>query len=288
MNGLTPTRVTTQTGDEREPSFSPDGTLIAFVKGVTGAIYVVDTLGGEPRLVVEPSRAHNPRFSPDGRLLTYWAGQPPWATSSVTAGTGSLFVVEAAGGLPRPVAASFAQARYGTWSPDGRKLLLLGEPQHDTGESSLDWYVVPVDGGEAVRTGALTALREAGVKGLPIPSGWERKDGTVTFATDDDGASNVWQLRIATDTGRVAGSPRRLTFGTAVERSPATSSSGLVVFTSIVENIDVWRLPLDGRTGGARGAPERVTDDAARDMVMSVSADGRTLAFLSSRTGRDE
>jgi Tol biopolymer transport system component len=60
------------------------------------------------------------------------------------------------------------------------------------------------------------------------------------------------------------------------------------VFTSVVENVDVWRLPLDRRTGDAAGAPERVTDDTAIDMVMNVSADGRMLAFLSSRTGRDE
>jgi Tol biopolymer transport system component len=186
------------------------------------------------------------------------------------------------------VAPSFAQARYGTWSPDGTRLLFLGEPQRETAESLLDWYVVPVGGGDPVRTGALKTLQDAGVSGLPIPGAWEREDGSVVFATDDEGASNVWELRISTDSGRVAGEPRRLTFGTAVERNPASASSDRVVFTRVLDNVDVWRLPLDGRTGEARGALERVTDDAARDMVMNVSADGRMLAFLSSRTGRDE
>ena len=41
-------------------------------------------------------------------------------------------------------------------------------------------------------------------------------------------------------------------------------------------------------TGVAAGALERVTDSAASDRLRSVSADGRTLVFMSSRTSRDE
>jgi Tol biopolymer transport system component len=79
-----------------------------------------------------------------------------------------------------------------------------------------------------------------------------------------------------------------LTFGTAIERSPTVADSGRIAFTSVVENVDVWRMPLDAATGVATGAPERLTDDAASDRLRKVSTDGRTLAFISSRTARDE
>jgi Tol biopolymer transport system component len=200
---------------------------------------------------------------------------------------GALFVVPAGGGSPRPVAPDFAHARYGTWSPHGEKILFVGARQHDPSGLSLDWFVVGVSGGEPVATGALRVLRQAGVHGVPIPAAWSA-DGTVVFANNDDGASNVWQLAISPETGLAAGAPVRLTFGTAVERSPAISASGRVAFTSLVENVDIWRLPLDAETGLVGGAMERVTDNAATDVLMNVSDDGRTMAFMSSRTGQRE
>jgi Tol biopolymer transport system component len=86
----------------------------------------------------------------------------------------------------------------------------------------------------------------------------------------------------------VAGNPERLTFGTAIERNPIIASSGRIVFASLEENVDIWRVPLDARTGQASGAVERITDDAASDTLRSVSSDGRTLFFISSRTKRNE
>jgi len=78
------------------------------------------------------------------------------------------------------------------------------------------------------------------------------------------------------------------TFGTAIERSPAISNTGQIVFSNLAENVDAWRVKLDPNTGMASGALERLTDDAAQDMVMNVSADGRTLAIVSWRTKRNE
>jgi Tol biopolymer transport system component len=288
VTGERPTRVTSQPGDEIEPSFSPDGASIVFSKGEGGGLYVVDATGGEPRLLIAAARTRTPRFSPDGRWVTYWTGLPVWVIPNAPGATGALFVVPAGGGLPRTLASQFAHGRYGTWSPDGSRILFVGERERDPNQSSLDWYLVGVEGGEPVRTGALEVLRKAGVKGVPIPGGWREDGAAVVFANYDQGASNVWQLPLSPLTGRVSGEPVRLTFGTAIERSPAVSASGRVVFTSVIENVDVWRLPLDEKTGLARGAIERVTDNAASDRLTNTSDDGRTMAFLSSRTGKDE
>lgn len=287
LRGDTPTRITSGDGDEVEPSFSPDGSLIVFAGGETGGIYTVGALGGEPRLVVRGARTRTPRFSPDGRSILYWIGQTAWVVipgSTTPGATGTLAVVASSSGVPRVLASEFASARYGIWSPDGKKILFLGERANDAG-ASLDWYVIDSDGGAAVRTGALEALQAARVTGTPIPGAWTAAG--VVFTTGET-TSNVWQIAVSTQTGRVAGGARRLTFGTALERSAAVSAAGQIAFTSGTENVDVWRVPLDARTGIAGGAPERLTEDAAPDRVLNVSADGRTLAFRSSRTGRDE
>ena len=300
-----PRRVTTDSGDELEPSFSPTGRLIAFAKGEAGGIYTVEAAGGQPRLLAAAARARTPRFSPNGQWVTYWTGLPVWVIpppeyaggdgarrgqdrrGGAAGATGALFVIPERGGSPLQLAPDFAHARYGTWAADGEKILFLGARDSDPSQASLDWYIVGVKAGEPTRTGAVEVLRRSGVKGLPIPGAWNA-NGVVVFATYDAGASNVWQLGVSPTTGRVAGQPVRLTFGTAVERSPAIDASGRVVFTSIAENVDVWRVPLDAQTGLANGAIEPVTDNTARDQLMNVSDDGRTMAFLSSRTGHDD
>ena len=286
VRGETPTRITSAEGDEVEPAFSPDGSSIVFSGGEAGGIYVVGTLGGESRQIVRGTRTRTPRFSPDGQSILYWIGMTAFVSPPGLPGViGTLAVVPAAGGAPRALASEFASARYGIWSPDGRKILFLGERFADGG-ASLDWYVIGSDGEGAVRTGAVDALRTMHVSRAPIPGAWTPEG--VVFTTTDEAMSNVWQLPISPATGRVTGAAARLTFGSALERSASVSAGGAIVFTTLTVNVDVWRVPLDARTGAASGPPERITDDAARDVLMNVSADGRMLAFLSSRSGRDE
>jgi Tol biopolymer transport system component/DNA-binding winged helix-turn-helix (wHTH) protein len=281
-------RLTSGATDEVEPSFSRDGSLIVYAE-VGSGIYVVGALGGSPRLIVQTPRGRTPKFSPDGRYITYWTGFP----ASVVAGgipgaLGSMFIVPSSSGAAREVATGLASARYPIWAPDGEHLLFLGEENAD--QKIHDWYVVSKEGGDPVKTGVADVLRAAGLSGrFPIPGAWSvQSDATVVFASNEIDSSSIWQIPVSPATGRVAGPPRPVTFGSAIERNPTIADSGRIAFASLVENVDVWRLPIDANSGIATGAPERVTDDAGSDRLRTVSADGGTLAFISSRTKRDE
>ncbi len=283
--GGDPLRITSDGADEVEPSFSPAGSRIVFSRRDKG-LYTVGPMGGEPKQILSEPWPRTPRFSPDGRWIVYWIGFP----ASVIAGgipgaVGSIAIVSAEGGAPREVATGLASARYPVWTPDGERILFLGED--DAAAKSFDWYLIRTDGTGLVKTGALAAIHAAGLRaGPPIPTAWTGEG--VLFATNEADNSNVWRIPIAPDTGRLAGAAEPLTSGTSVERSPSVSVSGRIVFASTVANVDVWRVPVDERTGTAAGALERVTDSAASDRLRSVSADGRALVFISSRTGRDE
>lgn len=283
--GGDPLRITSDAADEVEPSFSPDGSRIVFSRRDKG-LYTVGPVGGEPKQILSEPWPRTPRFSPDGRWIAYWTGFP----ASVIAGgipgaVGSIAIVSAEGSAPREVATGLASARYPVWTPDGERILFLGEENAD--EKRFDWYLVRIDGSGLVKTGAVPAIHAAGLRtGPPVPAAWTA-DG-VLFATNEADNSNVWRIPITPDTGRLAGAAEPLTSGTAVERSPSISASGRIIFASTATNVDVWRVPVDERNGTAAGALERVTDSASSDRLRSVSADGRRLVFISDRTGRDE
>ena len=66
-------QLTRDDADDYDPVFSPDGRTIAFhSEREGGGIYVISTLGGEPRRIVPQGRT--PRFSPDGNWIAYWVG----------------------------------------------------------------------------------------------------------------------------------------------------------------------------------------------------------------------
>lgn len=291
--GATATRITSDPGDEVEPSFSPDGRSIVYAKREFGGIYVVDARGGTPLLLAPATRARTPRFSPDGRWIVFWTGQTVW-TSGLAVGSSkingvstSLGVVPSVGGPPRTLADDFVSARYPVWSPDGRSILFLGERQSDNGPRVDDWFVIGLDSNRVVQTGAFEALSRAGVTGAPLPAAWMAHN-EVVFTTATDDASNVWRVMLSPQTLRVSGAPTRVTFGSALERAPSVTASGDIVFESATENVDIWRMALDAVSGVASHSLERVTDDASRDILANVSDDGTILAFASSRTGRNE
>ena len=287
--GGSATQITFDQGDEAEPSFSSDGRSIVYVKREVGGLYVIDTRGGQSRPLAQVARARTPRFSPDGRWVLYWTGMPLWSAlfRGAAHASATLQLVAATGGEPRTLASDFASARFGIWAPDSTHILFLGEPDASDPPRALDWYLTSRGGGHAIRTGALDALQKSGVTGAPVPGDWDPRDDSVILASTGSGGSNLWKIKLAANDGRIAGHPERLTFGTAIERSPVLASGGRIAFTSLVENVDVWRVRLDPATGIAARPVERITDDVGGDRVMNVSDDGRTLAYMASRGGHD-
>ena len=102
------------TREDRSPSFSPDGTRIAFVSNRSGysEVWVAHEDGSQQTPLTDLKRsAGSPRWSPDGRWIVFdlhLAGMP------------QVWMVPVGGGAPRPLTTGAGGDKLPAWSPDGQ------------------------------------------------------------------------------------------------------------------------------------------------------------------------
>jgi WD40 repeat protein len=117
LSGLV--RLTTSSGDDEQPTLSPDGTRIAFVSYRSGSprIWMMDSTGANQTALATGSESYSPEmapsWSPDGKQLAY---------TSTRSGTSQLFVISANGGTPVQLSNEMNGAFDPTWSADGSRI----------------------------------------------------------------------------------------------------------------------------------------------------------------------
>jgi Tol biopolymer transport system component/predicted Ser/Thr protein kinase len=283
IGGGAPIRLTHDPADAREPSFSPDGTRIAFrSERGGGGIYVIPSLGGEERLIVEFGRT--PRFSPDGNWIAYWTGDPGVFSQCKT------FIIPAAGGQPRQIQAGMYSARFPAWAPDSRRLMITAASKGSNAglPNFLDWWIAPIDGGPAVSVDAQPYLERYSVVPTSQDPGYWTGDSVVFAAgAGQPDSSNLWEISLS-PRGTIKGAPRRLTASTTFEVHPAAiadSRQRTVAFTAGGGNPSIWSLPAAGNEGKVKGAMQLVVASAASSTLPSLTRDGGRMAFVSNRAG---
>ena len=111
-------RLTSSTGAETDPHFSPGGEWIAFTAQYDGNtdVYVIPSAGGEPvRLTWHPGPDRVQGWMPDGERVLFQSGREGQPTKSTR-----LYCVPVKGGTPEPL--PVVRAAYGQVSPDARYL----------------------------------------------------------------------------------------------------------------------------------------------------------------------
>ena len=120
-NGSAPHEVDPGTGQDTEPSFSPDGTRIAFSSDAVeaGGLHIVPASGGVATPITQPGPScSDPAWSPDG--------------SEIACDDDMITIIAPSGGNPESLAPSPPTTRcLGTggvaWSPDGTQLAAGGD-----------------------------------------------------------------------------------------------------------------------------------------------------------------
>jgi tricorn protease len=261
-------RLTRSPEDEHEPSFSPDGKLLAYVRG-KGDLVVAHADGSDPKILFQHWGRISFSWSPDSRWLAF--------SREDQAFNQEVWIVPATGGEAVDVSQHPGADSGPVWSPDGRRLYWLSKrhanrtglwaaylKRADDERSAEEWLELfedengtrPTDREAAAGEGDTSERsrperRRAKVDVRPVAIELEGMSGRVRPVTDVPG-----------DVGEFAVSPdgRTIAFAAALEGEH-----------------DLYKVRWDGKE------LTRLTSNAADPTQIQFSQDGKVLFY---RTGK--
>ncbi|MFB3829547.1 MAG: TolB family protein [Bryobacteraceae bacterium] len=227
-------------------------------------------MGAKERQLTESGYA--PEFSPDGKSIAY-------RTASL--GTKSVWVIPAAGGVPRKIYDTENALAGPVWSPDGKKLLICEGRSYIGIVGAAVWLLLPVDGGKPVPVRGMEKVQK--MSRLPYPKIWLADGGRVIFGNWQR-ESHICYVRMSND-GEVLGSPVQVTYGTREHPGPSSYDGRVIPFSTGFNVTTIYALPMDAAQGVVKGDPKPVLQWDSDAMFPTVSRDGSKMVFVANREG---
>jgi WD40-like Beta Propeller Repeat len=241
MNGSDLLRLTTNAGDDRNPTASRSSVVFATFRHGKSELYSVPLAGGtETRLTTTAASEGDPALSIDGLRLAYTSDAAIGVSKVWTAnpdGTGAAAATPASFGPDGAPEASPA------WAPAGSRLALVA-----TGSGSADVYDFTLGGSPSLLAGGTTA---------EVDPAWSPDGTRLVYTSNVTGAGDLYMLRLSDN------QVTRLTSGATAESYGTWTSNGRIVYLVFLAggatelrwlNPDV---PGSGGTIAVTGAPNR-------------------------------
>ena len=281
-------------GDGDSPAIAPDSSRVAFVK--SRQIWFAPVDGSKPAQQAFFARGTSeaPAWSPDGRTLAF-----------VSSRNDHSFIGLFAEGEPiRFVAPSTFRDSMPAWSPDGKRLAFLRQPGAGgppraplARQDTPPWSIVVADvrpGGPVTGDAGNIPITAAATSGhapvdpiLRNPGGigfqWAAENALV-YLSYVDGFPHLYSIQHPGRSDK-SGQPTLLTPGPfMVEQVALTTDRRFAVYNANtggepndLDRRHLFKVPVSGAT-----APTPLTTGAGIEWSPTLTADGQTVAFLSS------
>ncbi len=260
-------QLTSWAGLDLTPSFSPDGSAIAYCSDQNGSleIYVKQLAAGgrEIQITLDGQQNLEPAWSPSGKLIAYHSKN-----------RGGIWLIPALGGVARQLT-EFGS--YPAWSPDGTLIAFqsagIGDSLLAIGSgavSSSTIWVVALSGGAPKQISQ--PANTPGSHGSPT---WSPDGKWIAFATYDlSRQSEVWS---------VSADGSRANFIVRNGLGPVYAPDGQsIYFIGNPSNLGygVWQAPISTNQTGSNSEPVKLLDAGAMNIKhLSVAADGKRIAY---------
>ncbi len=318
-------RFTSYPGTEKDPAISPDGKRLAFVWDGEGAdnfdVYVrsIGPVGELPitvekplRLTTDPAPDFSPTWSPDGRYLAF---------ARVSEGNSAVYVVPSMGGQERQLTelhfGPVTDGKLLDWSPDGKSLAVaaMSSPEDRRGIYSIsldkgdrqkltfpptefggdkspvfspdgqtlaftrvsgytDFYLLSLNHREPKRLSANARWS--------FNSAWTADSREIVFGSWAGGSRQLWRVAVS------GGKPEPLAIGANGEDPTISRHGNRLAYVERIYNSDIWRI--EAPTSQKQGVPQTTLglNSSQEDTTPQYSPDGRSIVFVSRRTGSYE
>ncbi len=263
----------------RYPSFSPDGSQIAFRSNRDGGgIFVMGRLGDSVRHLTKEGTT--PTWTPTGREIVYSTEDNPGY--NVRVHPAELWAVAVGSGQVRRIAeADAVQPRI---SPDGKWVAYWGLPvtsdKRKFASAQRIVYVKALAAGPAVQI-----TRGESLDWDPV---WGPDSRMLYFSSNRSGSMNLWKVAIDRDTGRPQSEPRLLSTPASWAGYFDVSRDGKsLVYTSLETSGAIRALSLDAAAGRVVGPAIDLVSGTRVFREPDESFDGKLLTFQSTAGQED-
>ncbi|HEX8249906.1 MAG TPA: protein kinase [Pyrinomonadaceae bacterium] len=253
----------TENGKSSAPAISPDGKYVVYVNNENGmrSLFVRQIATGSNVQIVPPSNLvfYQPAFSPDGDYIYYILADK---------GVGTLYQIPTLGGAPKKIIVDVDSKV--SFSPDGKRLAFVRH-NVETGRSAV--YLINADGSNPevlIDTGASGETRFSEVAWSP--NGEEVLVGSIIKVFGDD--SNEGKILLVSLKDKSSRQFGERTWMNLSSFSWLKDKSGFYFLAkaSLQDQKQIWFFSYPEQQ------VRQITSDSSGYSVMSLSADGATIA----------